>query len=306
MILRYPIIWILLALDIFQFLGAYEGSAIGLIVNEEKIYFHSEPLILKGSNTMHVVEGYDENQYPGINFGREMVWNLKETPLFGESIIDSQGIKLQSLVNVINGNAKRRYVTLVVIAGWDGSQLHQLHRKIPSKEFWYDLYTSKLAEIAAMLSKQFAPTMLEVWNKPFGPDDNTPFAVWSAEMEKLINVVRSAGYEGIIVLPVTGAGQDERVLLSKEAQLFHARMHKHNIIYDVHAHKDWLFNKSATSISNRIKNLVATKLPFIFGEVSPLYPSLPSVPHPVLKAAQEYKIGVAGTLVYPFLLAIHS
>ena len=134
----------------------------------------------------------------------------------------SNGAWLHPLEAALRLHNETGLVTIVDLHRWNETAPAQFWAKIPSETPWYDEYLSVLRdEYVPFCQAWGASVWLSIWNEPFMWDgsDGVDAAQWASEMGSILAVVRSAGYTGIVVVPVGRMGQDESVAVAEGATL---------------------------------------------------------------------------------------
>jgi len=233
-----------------------------------KIYNYDKPVQLIGANTFHVFGG-DARDLAAwkLNLAREFVGNVKENPISGAAIKDSNGSYLHSLQTIADDNRKNSLVTIFAAFGWDGKASTEYTGKSPSQTSWLNDYRIKLKQWAIQFKEQ-PDVWIEVWNEPYRYDRSDGFtnSQWLSDMNDLVTVIRSAGNNNLILIPCAEQGQDESVLISEGANFL---KDKKNILFDIHAYEKWLLVNNE-QIGTRLVKIKQNNLPIIFGEVGPM------------------------------------
>ena len=233
-----------------------------------KILLNTKPIQLVGANAFHVFSAgsTDMNSW-NIDIAREFIGNIKETQLEGNPIKDNNGAYLYSLQSIIDGNRINNRVTILCAFGWDGKNETEFTGKNPSKTAWWIDYKIKLKEWATYFKDQ-PDVWIEVWNEPYRYDraDGYTDLIWMNDMNEMVETIRNAGNQNIILVPCAEQGQDESILINKGTEFL---ANKSNIIYDIHAYEKWLLD-SESSINNRLQQLKLKNIPILFGETAPL------------------------------------
>lgn len=246
-----------------------------LVVNPKKIQIegskiiqNSNPIQLIGANSFHVFNsGSDDMNSWNIDIAREFIGNIKETPLTGNAIQDSNGSYLYSLQRIVDDNRINKRITILCAFGWNGQNTTAFTGKSPAQTSWWTDYKTKLALWATQFKDQ-EDVWIEVWNEPYRFDraDGFTDAVWMSDMSELVNTVRATGNTNILLIPCAEQGQDESILINKGVDLLKKET---NILFDIHAYEKWLLDDEIT-INNRLDALKQANLPIIFGETAPL------------------------------------
>ncbi len=233
-----------------------------------KILNNQNPIQLFGVNAFHVFgAGSADMANWQINIVREFVGNIKESPLTGAPILDSNGQYLHSLQAIVDSNRLNNKITILCPFGWNGQPNGEFTGKFPTQTYWcYDL-KKKLSSWAIQFKNQ-PDVWIEVWNEPYRYDrlDGYNDEIWFSNMTELVSTIRSSGNNNIILVPCAEQGQDESVLLNKGASFLTG---KTNILFDIHAYEKWLLVSSA-DMGKRLVELKGRQLPIFFGETAPM------------------------------------
>lgn len=237
-------------------------------ISGSKILYLSTPVQLVGANTFHIfgAGGSDMNSWH-MDIAREFVGNVKETPLTGSEIKDSNGSYLYSLQTVVDSNRKSHRITIICAFGWDGTNPTLFSGTRPTKTVWWSSFQTKLLQWADHFKDQ-PDVWLEVWNEPYRYDraDGYTDDIWMGDMNTLVDIIRNAGNNNIALVPCAEQGQDESVLLNKGNEFLTG---KTNILFDVHAYEKWLLDVN-TNIGKRLGQLQQKGLPILIGETAPM------------------------------------
>lgn len=250
-----------------------------------------KPVVLRGVNAMHVFggDGADLTTWPGITIVREFVGDLKDEPLEPGSAYHDKARNwyLHSLQDVVSHNEARGIVSIVCPWTMDTFKETDFCGSIPIKAAWYADYKSRMRDWARQFKGQ-KMVWIEVMNEPFviltTPQDD---ALWLSSMSDMVDNLRSAGWDGIIVVPGSAWGQDETVIERMGPALLKGRR---DILFDVHIYERWLSHPS--TIDERIAAIKASRLPFIFAELGPQNNVNFDDPKPFIAAAQKNKLSV--------------
>lgn len=233
-----------------------------------KIVQNSNPTQLIGANSFHVFSSGSTDMNPwNIDVVREFIGNIKETPLTGNAVQDSNGSYLYSLQRIVDDNRVNKRITILCAFGWNGQNTTEFTGKSPTQTSWWTDYKIKLA-LWALQFKDQEDVWLEVWNEPYRFDRSDGFtdAIWMADMNELVAIIRATGNTNIILIPCAEQGQDESILINKGTSFL---KNKTNILFDIHAYEKWLLDDEI-KINNRLDVLKKANLPIIFGETAPL------------------------------------
>jgi mannan endo-1,4-beta-mannosidase len=266
------------------------NSNSGYQIANSKITYNSKNIQLIGANTFHVfgTGSADMNSW-NLDIAREFIGNIKETPLTGNPIQDSNGKYLYSLQNIVDENRKQNKISWICAFGWDGNQATLFTGKSPATAFWWEDYKAKL-RLWAIQFKDQNDVWIEVWNEPYRYDraDGYTDTIWLQNMKELTAIIRATGNKNIVVIPCAEQGQDESVLLNKGNEFLAG---KSNILFDIHAYEKWLL-ESPTNINNRLNALNQNNLPVIFGETAPMNAGVLMNPDPFLNLVYDKGISV--------------
>ena len=221
-----------------------------------------------GANALHTFggESTDMNTW-NIDIVREFVGNVNENPITGSTIQDSNGAYLHSLQDIVDNNRLNNKITILCAFGWNGTNTTEFTGKRPTQTFWWNDYKIKLQEWANYFKNQ-PDVWLEVWNEPYNYNRTDGYTddIWQSDMNQLVDIIRNANNENIILIPSAEQGQDESVFINKGATFLN---NKSNILFDIHAYEKWLLVDDLT-LENRLQNLKINNLPIIFGEIAPI------------------------------------
>lgn len=237
-------------------------------ISNTQINKGKSPLQLIGANALHVFSGggSDLNRW-NLDVAREFVGNVKETPLTGYPIKDANGAYLYSLQNLADSNRLNHRITIFCAFGWNGTSSTLFTGQRPTQVAWWNDFKTKLGQWAIQFKDQ-PDVWLEVWNEPYRYDraDGYTDDIWKSDMTELLNVVRNAGNNNIVLIPCAEQGQDESVLNNKGLSFLTG---KSNVLFDIHAYEKWLLSTPA-NVGNRLNQLKQNNLPVFFGETAPM------------------------------------
>jgi mannan endo-1,4-beta-mannosidase len=259
-------------------------------ISGSKIYKYNTPVQLIGANSFHVfAAGSSDMNNWNMDIAREFVGNVKQSPLTGSVIQDANGAYLHPLQNVVDSNRKNNRITIIGPFGWDGTAATEFTGKRPTQTAWWNAYKIKLQEWAVHFKNQ-QDVWIEVWNEPYRYDrtDGYTDAIWEADMNELVAIVRNTGNNNILLVPCAEQGQDESVLLHKGAAFLNG---KKNILFDIHAYEKWLL-VSNSNIDNRLQQLKQQNLPVFIGEIAPLNAGTLMTPQYFLNAASMQGLSI--------------
>jgi mannan endo-1,4-beta-mannosidase len=223
---------------------------------------------LIGANAFHSFgAGGNDMKAWKLNIAREFVGNVKENPLSGWPIKDSNGSWLHSLQTVVDSNRLGNRVTVLCPFRWNGQSATDFTGKRPNQTAWWADFKIKLGQWATQFKNQ-PDVWIELWNEPYRYDraDGYTDNIWVADMTELVSIIRNTGNNNIVLVPCAEQGQNESVLNNKGAAFLKG---KNNILFDIHAYEKWLL-VSNTSIDTRLQKLKTNNLPIFFGEVAPM------------------------------------
>lgn len=227
-------------------------------------------LNINGVNTLNTFGIANQELYSNWNIRivREFIGNLREQPISGYAIQDSQGNFLHSLQNIVDVNRLQNIVTILCPFGWvDEAGSQTLFTGLnPSDQQYYNLYKLKMKAIAEQFKDQ-PDVWLEVWNEPYHFNNANGYShqLWLNDQTDMVLNLRSVeGFNNIIVVPGNEQGQSEAAIIEKGADLL---ANTNNIVFDLHAYEKWLLTSTESEIKNRLFAIKAKNLSFIFGEV---------------------------------------
>lgn len=247
-------------------------------------------VVLRGVNAMHVFggDGADLTGWPGITIVREFVGDLKHAPLAPGGIYrdEANNRTLHSLQDIVKNNTKRGIVSLICPWSVDGTPQTSFEGVSPMTATWYSDYKARMRDWAKQFRGQQS-VMIEVMNEPFEvfktPSDDD---AWLASMADMVDNLRSAGWDGVIVVPGASWGQDESVIERMGPALLKGRK---DILFDVHVYERWL--RDPATIGSRIAAVKNSGLAFVFGEIGPQNQGIYD-PRPFLDAASKNNLSV--------------
>lgn len=235
---------------------------------ETKILSDNKPIQLIGANSFHVFspENSDMNSW-NLDLSREFIGNIKETPITGNAIQDSNSSYLHSIQSIVDSNRANNRITIICPFGWDGKESNMFTGKFPTQTIWWNDYKVIMQQWATYFKNQ-PDVWIEVWNEPYRYDrtDGYTDTIWLNTMNEIVTLIRNTGNTNMILIPCAEQGQDESVLLNKGTDFL---KDKSNILFDIHAYEKWLLDNNS-AINNRLDQLIQKKLPIIFGETAPM------------------------------------
>lgn len=255
-----------------------------------KIFNQNKAIQLIGSNSFHVFSagGNDMNNWR-LDIAREFIGNVKEVPLSGLPVKDSNGSYLYSLQTIVDSNRVNNRITILCPFQWNGVATTDFSGKIPTLAYWWKDFKIKLEQWSTQFKNQ-QDVWIEVWNEPYRFDRSDGYTddLWVSNMNELVTIIRSTGNENIILVPCAEQGQDESVLNNKGSAFLTG---KRNILFDIHAYEKWLL-VSNSEISSRLLQLKQNNIPIIFGETAPLNAGILMDPKPLLDIAYNNGLSV--------------
>jgi len=258
------------------------------------------PWVPTGVNAMTSYAAADGRTYPaGTMLVREYVIMSKQQQIlncypsgcWARQL--SNGAWLHPLEPLLNMNNESGLVTIVDLHRWNETSQAQFLGTIPSETPYFEEYLRMLADDYVPFCQARGPSVwLSIWNEPFMWDgsDGVNATKWASEMGRILAVVRSAGYTGVVVVPAGRMGQDESVLLAEGAALAASYA---PIVYDVHAYERWT-RDSVESVRSRLAALRSAGVAVIIGEVGPANAGHVVDPWPFLQEAADADVGVLG------------
>jgi len=258
-------------------------------INGKNILKNNQPVQLIGANAFHVfgAGSRDMNAW-NIDIAREFIGNVKETPLSGSVIKDSNGSWLYSLQTVADSNRINNRITIFCAFGWDGTSATLFTGQNPTQTAWWNEFKLTLAKWAIQFKNQ-PDVWLEVWNEPYRYDGSGGYTdnLWLSDMSTLVAIVRKTGNQNILLVPCAGQGQDESVLLLQGNNLI---QNQQNLLFDIHAYEKWLL-VSVNTMGSRLQQLQNAKLPVFFGETAPM--NAGTLMNPAALLDSIYKRGIS-------------
>ncbi len=243
----------------------------GYAISGVKILNSGKPIQLIGANAFHSFGASsainDDMKSWNLDIAREFIGNIKENPINGDAIQDSNGSWLHSLQKIVDGNRLNNRITILCAFGWDGTSATLFTGKMPTQTTWFTDYKTKLQSWAIQFKNQ-SDVWLEVWNEPYRFDRTDGYTddIWRNDMNEMVANIRNTGNKNIILIPCAEQSQDESVLINKGASFL---ANKTNILFDIHAYEKWLLATNI-NITSRLDNLQTNNLPVIFGETAPI------------------------------------
>lgn len=237
-------------------------------ISGSKILNSGKPIQLIGANTFHSFgAGSNDMNSWNLDIAREFIGNIKENPISGNPIQDTNGSWLHSLQSVVDGNRINNRVTVICAFGWDGTSASLFTGTMPKQTSWWNDYKIKLQNWAMHFKNQ-PDVWIEVWNEPYRFDrtDGYTDPIWRSDMNEMVANIRNTGNNNIVIVPCAEQGQDESVLINNGISFL---KNKTNILFDIHAYEKWLLSSNSI-ITGRLDNLQSKNLPVFFGETAPM------------------------------------
>ena len=256
----------------------------------------------RGANTLHVFGGNSggTDAYR-MDMVRVFVGNLKEQPLSGYTIQDSNGSYLHPLQDVVNDNRAHGKVSIICPFNWDGTSATKFTGLYPAWQSFFSDYKLRMQAIARQFQNQ-PDVWIELWNEPYPYDGAGGYSQYSADhswwrddMETMIGNLRGAGYTGIIVVPGSAQGQSEDSLLARGQEVLNWDP-QHKLVFDVHAYEQWLLSNTQAQIAARIKAVQDKGLALVFGKLGPMNAGTLMNPADFLTAADARGVSVTAWL----------
>jgi mannan endo-1,4-beta-mannosidase len=233
-----------------------------------KILKYGQPIQLVGANAMHSfgVGSADMTSW-NLDITREFIGNIKENPISGNPIQDSNGSWLHSLQKIVDDNRINNKITILGAFGWDGNPANEFSGKRPTQQLFWNDFKLKLKQWSIQFKDQ-PDVWIEIWNEPYtyNRSDGYTDGIWQSDMSQLVAIIRAENNNNIILVPCAEQGQDESVLNNIGTTFL---IGKSNILFDIHAYEKWLLVADVT-IENRLNTLKNNNLPVFFGEIAPM------------------------------------
>ena len=230
------------------------------IVRGANILKNDVPTVWGGTNAFFVYGGSSSTMSKwNISIVREPLSDLSQTPIAGSTVQGSDGSYLHSLQSVVDDNRANGKITIFCPFQWlPGTG--QFAGQVPSKESYYAAYKQKMRDIAAQFIDQ-PDVWLELWNEPY-PDTNDP--LWLHDTKDMVDNIRAAGNNNIVLVPGSDFDSSEDVILSHGDQLLEGRS---NLVFDIHGYA-WEANTQQNS-EQRILAIRRKGFALIFAETGP-------------------------------------
>lgn len=265
----------------------------GYHIVENKITYNGNPVQLIGANTLQSFGvGSQDLVNWNLDITREFVGNVKENPVSGAPILDSNNQWLHALEAIVAENRANNLITILCPFGWDGTTENLFTGKKPTETFFYSDFKNQL-ELWAETFKDQDDVWIEVWNEPYRFDraDGYTDDIWLSDMTTLYQIVRNKT-SSIILIPCAEQGQDESVLINVGSSFLDG---KTNVLFDIHAYEKWLL-ESEDNMSQRLSALENKNLPVFFGEIAPVNSGVLMNPNPFLDLLSDSGISLAAWL----------
>ena len=265
----------------------------GYNIIDNKITYNAIPIQLIGANTL---QSFGVGSQDLINWNlditREFVGNVKENPVSGAPILDSNNQWLHSLEAIVAENRANNLITTLCPFGWDGTTENLFTGKKPTETFFYADFKNQI-ELWAETFKDQDDVWIEVWNEPYRFDRTDGYTddIWLSDMTTLYQIVRNKT-SSIILIPCAEQGQDESVLINVGSSFLNG---KTNVLFDIHAYENWLLD-SEDNMSQRLSVFENKKLPVFFGEIAPVNSGVLMNPNPLLDLLSDSGISLAAWL----------
>jgi mannan endo-1,4-beta-mannosidase len=254
-------------------------------VRGTQILKNGKPAVLRGVNTLDVF-GYDQKEMDTlsawhVDIVRIVVGNMSGNPITGGTQ-QVGGSWLHPLADIVKAHRAAGRVVILCPFGWDNGHDPLFLGKNPSETRWFNDYLAKYREWATQF-KDDPGVWFELWNEPYDWDGTHGYTedLWLSDAQKMVDNIRIAAPNSIIVVPAGKMCGDETVVTDKGPMLLKGRM---NIVFDVHAYNSWMPN-SEQQIEDRIKAVRAAKCCLIFAECGATNAGYDLDPTAFLKAA---------------------
>ena len=264
-----------------------------------ELLFHGEKVHLNGVNALHTfgLEDLKLMDEWNVNIVREFIGNLREQPITGGPLQDTNGQWLHPLDQIVEKNRAHNKVTILCPFGWvkENGDVQLFTGQNPSEQTFYHNYKTKMRQIAEQFKGQ-EDVWIEIWNEPFHWNNEKGYShqMWLNDTEDMVQNLRSvAGFESIIVVPGNEQGQGEQAIIELGNELL---ANHYNILFDLHAYEKWLNNNTKEDIEARFNRLFNSGFAFIIGEVGVLNVSELMDPKPFLEAAGQHNVSTLAWL----------
>lgn len=250
----------------------------GIRVVGDQLCVNGAPGRLVGANGMHVFgPGSADMAGWGLRLSREFIGNMDQQPIDGGPIQDRHGSWLHPLRDVVDDNRASGLVTLLSPMGWDGIDL--IYAEEPSEVEWRSPYDARLYAMAAAFAGD-PDVWISVWNEPYTwTGEGFEPERWLDDMNGLVALVRSAGFDGVVAVPGSHMGQGADVWVTHGGALEDPAQ---NHIFDLHAYERWLIDQSPEEAASVLAQVDAAGLCWMVGEVAPVNAGATMDPRPFL------------------------
>jgi mannan endo-1,4-beta-mannosidase len=250
-------------------------------------------VMLAGANALHVYGGTSSDMRDWkVTLVREFIRNLKDQPVTGAAVYSrTSGAWFHPLRAIVDSNRANGMVTILCPFGWDSLLFTSLN---PADQRFYGEYLARMRDIATEF-KDESDVWIEVWNEPYWWAGGRGYTddLWLADMQTMVDNIRSTGNRNIVLVPASEAGQAEAVLLNRGQALLSGRS---NIVFDVHAYEKWMDGTTQASIEARLMALRQRNLAVLIGEVAPLNAGVLMDTRPMLTAAFNQRVSATAWL----------
>ncbi len=230
------------------------------VVRGADILKNDVPTVWGGTNAFFIYGGSSSTMSAwNIGMVREPLSDLSETPVAGAVARGSDGSYLHSMQDVVDDNRTNGKITILCPFQW-APGTGQFAGQVPSKEPYYVAYKQKMQQIAAQFIDQ-PDVWIELWNEPY-PDTNDP--LWLHDMKDMVDNIRGAGNNNIVLVPGSDFDSSEDVILSHGSQLLEGRA---NVVFDIHGYA-WEPN-TQQSTEQRILAIRKKGFALMFAETGP-------------------------------------
>ncbi|WP_052732680.1 RICIN domain-containing protein [Hymenobacter terrenus] len=270
-----------------------------------RILKNDVPTVWRGANALHVFGGDQASREQmstwNIDIVREFIGTLRQQPVAGTHPVAvyvngaPSPSYLRPLELLAQTNRAHGKITIFCPFGWNPTPAETFVGLTPSQTPFWNEYKAKMREIATFFRDQ-PDVWLEVWNEPYWWDRSHGYSdeLWRADMQQMVDNIRSTGNQNIVLVPGAESGQDDQVLLAQGAALLQSQ-HNKNVVFDLHAYENWLHESQAT-VESRIRAVQQRGLAVLFGEVGPHNASTLMNPVPFLQAVRTTRTSTCAWL----------
>jgi mannan endo-1,4-beta-mannosidase len=260
-------------------------------VDRDRILRDGQPVVLRGVDALEVF-GLNEKDPKlmdewKVQIVREVVNKMHEQPIAGSAKQAPGGAWLHPLQTIVDKHRAHGRVVILCPFGWDDAKENLFLGRNPSSAPFFQDYLAKEREWAAHFKDQ-PDVWIELWNEPYtfdGTGGYTP-ELWLADMQKMVDNVRSVAPQSIIVVPAGKMGGDEQAFVAKGKELLKGRT---NLVFDVHCYHRWLIEPQ-TRIEARLRAVRDQGCALIVGETGALTPGGWCDPQPFLRAVAAQRV----------------